>query len=222
MAERVRGHERYCDRASVLIKPALERHDDVFGPDGSWQIIIEPTAIDDGPLEPYASFFATERFQKDGRAEQLARRLANELEHPDVFSSLATTALTYELIIRLARSHKKKTRADEPSPPWLRRVHESLQDMVLGVPRLADLAREAGVHPAHLARAFRFHYGCSIGAFVRRQRIEAAARALTTSDAPIAGIAAANGFTDQSHFTRQFRLHFGLTPNDYRKRTRAT
>jgi AraC family transcriptional regulator len=222
MAEQVRGRERYCERASILVKPALERHEDVFGRHGSRQIIIEPSTTDEGPLAPFLSFFSTERFLKDGRAEQLARRLANELEHRDAFSPLAIPALTYELIVLLARSVGRKTPTDQPPPPWLRRVCEFLQDARVGVPRLSDLAREAGVHPAHLSRAFRAHYGCSIGAFVRRQRIEAAAQALGTTDATIAGIAATNGFTDQSHFTRQFLRHFGLTPSEYRKRVQST
>ena len=35
---------------------------------------------------------------------------------------------------------------------------------------------------------------------------------------PIAAIAAAHGFYDQSHFVREFRREFGLTPGQYRER----
>jgi AraC family transcriptional regulator len=218
MAERLRGRERYCERASVLIKPALERHDDVFGSAGSTQIIIEPADLEPDLYRPYKTLFASERFLRDGSAELLARRLANELDHPDSFSSLAAAALTFELIVGLARKGRRVRNAAEPPPPWLRRTHQMLQECSGRIPTLASLAREAAVHPAHLARAFRAHFGCSIGTFVRRRRVEAAARDLTTPGATIAGIAAAHGFTDQSHFTRQFRRYMGLTPREYQDR----
>lgn len=35
---------------------------------------------------------------------------------------------------------------------------------------------------------------------------------------PLAVIAAAHGFYDQSHFVREFRREIGLTPGDYRDR----
>jgi AraC family transcriptional regulator len=220
MAERLRGTERYCDRAAVLIKPGLERHDDVFGSAGSTQIIIEPTDLEPDLYRPYKTLFASERFLRDGASEGLARRLANELDHPDSFSSLAAAALTFELIVGLARNGRRVRNATQPPPRWLRRTQQVLQECSGQLPTLASLAREAAVHPAHLARAFRTHFGCSIGTFVRRRRVEAAARDLTTPDATIAGIAAAHGFTDQSHFTRQFRRYMGQTPREYQNRVR--
>lgn len=221
MAERIRGRERYCERASVLIKPGLERHDDVFGSAGSVQVMIEPIDLELDLFRPYKSMFSSERFNRDGNAERLAKRLAQELDHPDSFSSLATAALTFELIVGLARMGRRVRHSVQPPPPWLRRTHDLLQDWSGNVPTLSALAREAAVHPAHLARAFRAHFGCSIGTFVRNRRIEAAARDLATSDATIAAVASAHGFTDQSHFTRQFRRHVGLTPREYRERVRS-
>jgi len=38
--------------------------------------------------------------------------------------------------------------------------------------------------------------------------------------ATLASLALAAGFADQSHFTRAFKRHTGLTPNAYRRSTR--
>lgn len=219
MAERVRGVERYCERASMLIKPGLERHDDTFGRNGSLQIIIEPVDLESDSYQLFKALFTSERFRSDGIAERLARRLAGELDHPDAFSPLVCAALTHELMVRAARAPVHR-RGGRTPPPWLLRTRELLQDGARR-PGLTDLAREAGVHPAHLARAFRFHYGCSVGTFVRQIRIEAAARDLAVRGATIAGVASAHGFSDQSHFTRQFRRHMGLTPLEYQRRLRS-
>jgi AraC family transcriptional regulator len=221
MAERIKGRERYCERASVLIKPGLERHDDAFGPDGSEQIIIEPIEHGTELLEMPSSIFSSVRFFRDANAELLARRLAREFEHPDAVTPLAVAAMTLELLVGIARRGARGIQAGHPPPAWLRRTHDFLMDGVGRVPTLTQLAEEAGVHPAHLARAFRAQYGCAVGTFVRRRRIEAAAHDLATTSATIAGIAAMHGFVDQSHFTRQFRRQLGLTPREYRQRVQT-
>jgi AraC family transcriptional regulator len=81
---------------------------------------------------------------------------------------------------------------------------------------LSSLAREAGVHPSHLARAFRAHYRQSIGAYLRALRIEWASRELASRAVSISEVGLRAGFYDHSHFTRVFRRHTGMTPAQFR------
>jgi AraC family transcriptional regulator len=74
-----------------------------------------------------------------------------------------------------------------------------------------------GVHPVTLARGFRRAYGCTLGEYVRRQRIENACRQLLDSAASLAEIALANGFADQSHFSNTFHRYTVMTPARYRR-----
>ena len=87
-------------------------------------------------------------------------------------------------------------------------------------PPLAELARPAGVHPAHLARSFRRWYGCTPGHYLRRRRLEEAARLLATTDRPVVEIALGLGFYDQAHLTRRFRRPHGLSPARFRRACR--
>ena len=57
-----------------------------------------------------------------------------------------------------------------------------------------------------------------IGEYVRALRIERAARELVDTDTPIAEIGLRFGFFDQSHFSRVFKRHTGLTPAAFRAR----
>jgi AraC family transcriptional regulator len=99
----------------------------------------------------------------------------------------------------------------------LRRVREALDDRYAERElRIADLAALAGVDPAHLARAFRAHCGTTAGAYLRETRVRRAAGALARSSAPLGQIALDAGFADQSHFTRVFRLAYGVTPQRWR------
>jgi AraC family transcriptional regulator len=83
---------------------------------------------------------------------------------------------------------------------------------------VAEIARAVGVHPVHLARAFRRFFGCSPAHYLRRVRIERAARMIRSSSHPLAEIAATCGFVDQSHLTRAFTRSLGTSPAAYRRR----
>jgi AraC-like DNA-binding protein len=101
-------------------------------------------------------------------------------------------------------------------PKWLERVKNILEQRFAEPFKLSEIAAEAGVHPVHLAREFRKHYGTSVGEYVRRVRIEYACRELMDSNAAVTNIAFAAGFADQSHFSRTFKRLCGTTPGKYR------
>lgn len=134
----------------------------------------------------------------------------------DDAAALALEGLTLELLAALVRSRRESARPGPP-PAWLRRVREALIDRHAERElRIADLATVAGVDPAHLARAFRAHYGMTAGEYLRGVRVQRAADALVASSAPLAHIALDAGFADQSHFTRVFRSAYGVTPKRWR------
>jgi len=60
---------------------------------------------------------------------------------------------------------------------------------------LEDVAKIAGVHEVHLSREFRKTFGCTIGEYVRRLRVEFAAQQISLIDTPLGEIALAAGDT---------------------------
>ncbi len=144
----------------------------------------------------------------------LIQRLQHELGEDRPHASLVAEALVLELLAEALRADDVDARS---APAWLGSVREQLQDDIADQPTLANLAAGVGVHPSHLARAFRKHYGCTVGEYARRLRIEFAMRRLRHSDDALTSIAQAAGFADQAHFTRQFRRITGATPGQYRR-----
>jgi AraC family transcriptional regulator len=68
---------------------------------------------------------------------------------------------------------------------------------------------------SHFSRTFKHITGETPHQFALRLRLERASAALARSSAAgIASIAAECGFFDQSHFTREFRKKFGITPGE--------
>jgi AraC family transcriptional regulator len=61
----------------------------------------------------------------------------------------------------------------------------------------------------------------SAAQYLRRLRLEWAAERLRKPDDPLAEIASAAGFADQSHFTRRFKRLFGVTPAVFRAASRT-
>ena len=52
--------------------------------------------------------------------------------------------------------------------------------------------------------------------FLREYRLNAAAEALHTTEDTVLNIAERCGFENLSYFNREFKVHFGMTPREYR------
>jgi AraC family transcriptional regulator len=86
---------------------------------------------------------------------------------------------------------------------------------------LAALSRIGHLSAWHFQRVFAGIVGATPAAFVRRLRLERAARALRSGRRSIASIARQCGFTDVAPFYRAFRARFGETPAEFRRRRSA-
>jgi AraC family transcriptional regulator len=147
-----------------------------------------------------------------------AYRLWRQLVDFDDASRLAIEAEVQELLARSAGASEPSSRASETA--WLARARARLQDDVGNVPGIAELAREAGLHPVYFARAFRRAYGCSPGDYLRQRRFEAAIVVLCGGMRPLAEVAGACGFADQSHMSHALQRAIGLSPLQLRRLSR--
>ncbi|ANM32403.1 hypothetical protein ABI59_20870 [Acidobacteria bacterium Mor1] len=103
------------------------------------------------------------------------------------------------------------------APRWARGLCRRLLADSAAPVSLGSLAREYGISRSQLTRGFRRSYGCSIGEFQRRIRLERAAELLACSELPIAVIAGECGFSDQAHLCRLFRGRTGRSPGGFRR-----
>lgn len=83
-----------------------------------------------------------------------------------------------------------------------------------------SIAKACGMSVRTLERHFRDMCQCSPRSYIRQLRVRLSCQALVFSNRPLSGVAAAYGFFDQSHFTKEFRRMVGMTPRAYRKRYR--
>lgn len=202
-----------CGPATVFTEPAGEPHRGRVGREGVQVVLVQPADPSDDAWRRAASLLEDLHRFRDGRVAGLAGRLAAELRLGEGRSDLEVEALATELVDVAAGVPGADAREE---PPWLARVRDLLHACFLDRPTIGDLADEADVHPAHLARVFRRHYRVPLGTYARRLCLEWAALRLLESDDPISAVALQAGFYDQSHFTHAFKRHIGRTPAGFR------
>lgn len=98
--------------------------------------------------------------------------------------------------------------------PAVRRACEHLRADVTRNVTLDELAAVAGTSKYRLVRQFRMGFGVPPHAFQISQRI-VLARRLIEQGMPLANVAGAAGFVDQSHLHRHFHPTLGMTPAQY-------
>jgi AraC-like DNA-binding protein len=102
--------------------------------------------------------------------------------------------------------------------PWQERRAKELmgQDLSRDV-SIKDLAKECEISPSHFCRAFSTSTGLSPRQWLLATRVERARDLLTETKMPLAEVAIACGFFDQSHLTKIFSRAIGSTPGAWRR-----
>jgi AraC family transcriptional regulator len=208
-----------CEPLSLVFRPAGEVHSDYFSSARARCFIVE---FGDGWLDrahEYAAWSGGPTTFRQKSLVWLAVKLRKEIKGMDAATPLAVEGLMLEMMAEASRSYGKSS--GRGASPRLERAREIIKERLTEHLTLSGLAQAVGVHPVYLACAFRRHYRCTVGEYVRRLRVEFACRELSETRAPLAQVALAAGFADQSQFSRTFRRVVGLTPTEYRKMFRA-
>lgn len=208
-----------CRPHSLQILPAGEQHSYSFA-----QTRVHCLTVDVKPQKLQRIRLFSDVLERPAhfRGEILSAltiQLYNELQAGDITSTLTIEGLILETLGAAGRQHARSVLSVQPR--WLRRVKDHIHADFAARVSLTDLAALVEVHPAHLARMFRKHFNSSVGDYVRRLRLDYAAQELVATDKPLAEIATAAGFYDQSHFVHAFKLRIKMTPTAYRAAARG-
>ena len=153
----------------------------------------------------------------DPLLSQLMRTLADEVRDGEVNRLLADSLIT-ALVMRMAQRFGTSLPGRIPHlpRPRMRRVQDYIEAHLAEDMSLAELAGVACLSPSHFSRSFKQATGTGPQRYTVRRRVERAKELLRCTEDSLAGIAAATGFADQSHFTTAFRREVGVTPGRFR------
>lgn len=83
------------------------------------------------------------------------------------------------------------------------------------------LAGTVRMSPSRLRHLFRTEVGVPLGKYVKQLRLEQARELLRGSFLEVKEVAAAAGFTDVSHFVRDYKLTYDERPSETRLRSKS-
>ncbi|CAB3753323.1 helix-turn-helix transcriptional regulator [Paraburkholderia humisilvae] len=216
---RYRGSRHVAEAGSVPVINPGELHTGSRAMDEGWRYRVLYAPVDylqqvaediAGAAQPVPWFDADvirdiDLAQRLSHAHRLLEANGDPLAaHAAMLDALST------LLVRYGR-----TRPDVPrsvaGDTRVRTMKERLSEALAAPVTLAELADAVGLSPFHAARLFSRETGLAPHAWrnqIRLQRSLAPLRAGVS----VTEVAAASGFTDQSHFTRHFRRMFGVPP----------
>ena len=110
------------------------------------------------------------------------------------------------------QSLKKKT------PAWVKELRAIIQDQVDTNLNLSEISKSLDIHPSYLSREFSKYFdNLSFGEYIRKRRIEKAMELIIENRYSLTEVAYLTGFSDQSHFTRIFKINTGKNPSVFKK-----
>ncbi|WP_233589436.1 helix-turn-helix domain-containing protein [Flavobacterium bomense] len=116
---------------------------------------------------------------------------------------------------------KEKKKNKKKAPAWVKDLKKIIQDQIDNqfTFDLKKISSDLEINPSYLSREFSKYFGdLNFGDYVRKLRIEKAIFLIQNSTYSLTEIAYMTGFSDQSHFTRIFKIHTGKNPSSYRKK----
>ena len=152
-----------------------------------------------------------EAIKNNVSAKALMLKMQKELVLPDQNNYLNLQTLLLDLV------SQQKTKIHTNHPRWVVLLKQLLYDKWNEVLSLKDIALSVGAHPVTISKHFRKYFHCTLGEYQRKLKIEKSIDLIKNTSLSLSQIAFHCGFTDQSHFIRNFKQLTGFLPRDYRK-----
>jgi AraC-like DNA-binding protein/mannose-6-phosphate isomerase-like protein (cupin superfamily) len=193
------------------------------GHDDGW-VLRHALAAGERHLVPLSA-----RFQ--GQVASCMARINREVESRQTGYATAVQGMLLELLALFLRATRLTPVFARRLPParWrgepvVRRALELAGDLPAATdtpaPTLGQAARAVGVSANHLNVLLRQQTGLTFRQLIIQRRIEAAKTLLRLGDDSCTDIALACGFGDSNYFARLFRSKTGVSPREFRRRTR--
>ncbi len=208
---KVHSTHSYKDTSMYICIHILKKHMQTFFPDIElYQIECYPEQI---PDERFPAYLEICRMM-----ETLTRIY---IEDATAFQ-LEAQGLVFQILARLIRDFSTNTApklndTDVLTRERIREIIAYVEEHFREPVSLQDIASHIGVGKEYFCRFFKKNMGISFVNYLNETRLTHSYHDLVSTDAPVAEIMEANGFTNQKLFNRAFKELYGCTPSAARK-----
>jgi len=133
---------------------------------------------------------------------------------------LQCRAELYHILYLLRQSYQTAyvpERKQELIAPAVEQIHKRYTEELLSVSELSALCR---ITPEYFRKIFRDCYGSTPIQYINRLKL-ARAKELLKSGYTVGDAAELSGFSDMSHFSREFKKNIGIAPSVYQKSAKS-
>ena len=224
-------YEALSSPGSVTIVPAGVPHRPLAGENVDyWLLGFSAGGFGFDEAQPIMRSFAEVRLgavpviQLNALAQQRLQRWFEALEQEAGQHGEQTEAVQRSLItLILADVVRAMPNAESGSTgsPLVAKALRYIQQHSLSAISLSDVANAVGRTAPHVAAVVKSETGFTVGTWITSARVAKAAQLLQHTDMAIDQIAPQIGWQDTTHFIRQFRKIYGITPAAWRKKVNS-
>ncbi len=150
---------------------------------------------------------------KNPLIKNLMNKVFIESKINDQYSNMSIETYLIEIFntIKASNSNIQKR------PIWAKKLQELIleEDMDYSLKKIAAILK---IHPNHLSRDFRRHFGTSLGNYIRLIKLNKAFCLINANKLSLTEICYQCGFYDQSHFISNFKRIYNTTPTAIMKK----
>jgi AraC family transcriptional regulator len=187
-------------------------------------LVLDPALLQRVSIEhelPSATAVEHRVIFQDPTILHVAQLLKAEVLSGGVAGNLYVESLRNLLAVHLLRNHtigmvQPKTEVVYLEGLKLKQLKDYIEEHLAEDLAIATLAALIPMSQFHFARAFKAAVGEPPHRYIMQRRIERAKILLSVSRLSVAEVSYQTGFSNQSHFTAQFRKAIGMTPKQFR------
>jgi len=212
---RYRGEQRHCLPGQCHVLHPDEVHDGGAGTAEGFAyriVYIDPSLIQEALGGKSLPFVANPIVERNAWQDALPSALWDLDEPVDEVARIELVTAVADLLVRASRTDIRKQTPLRLAA--LMRVRDLIAANPIAAHSLDQFEAVSGLDRWALARQFRAAFGTSPSNFRTMRRLDRA-RGLIRDGQPLAEVATAAGFADQSHLSRLFKRTYGLTPSKW-------
>lgn len=156
-------------------------------------------------------------------SEHMTDIISEFLSPEKPFSKMRVDASITAILVSLARhtSHAERTQPIFSREDILPDILNYVDSEFLNIRSVDEVADRFGYSHSYLCRLFREKHGSTISKYLSEKRLGYAARGLAEGKTCIE-LAESLGYSNAANFTRAFKAHFGISPEEYKSRLSIT